>query len=109
MTNNLASLDKYERIVADAVYSVAILGRVSGGSYEFELIGLGASVERRERLLNRGMGFYGVIGLYADSMPRVALEVELDESAIRAITQKFIAGVEASLLLLLQSTSKGVN
>lgn len=83
------SLDKFERLTADSLFSVAILMNAAGD--DFQLVDRGPVPPHvAEDYRQRGLGFAGVVGVSQTFAPRVALAVPLKDDAIAAITQAFV-------------------
>ena len=88
-----------ELITRNAIYCVAILGNSRN---EYELVDMSLPESCVKNSQARGMGLVGVIGI-VDGRPRVALEVELPESTIAALSKAFVSRIEAAIIQFEQS------
>jgi len=96
--------DKFRQIVEDSVYSVAIMGDVSTGSFELiDMQPLG-----KEAPMMRNMTFLGVIGI-AEGWCRVALTGPLEQKMSSKISQAFLGCVEAAACSLESEWTRSVN
>jgi len=84
----MRTLDKFEKLVEESQYAVAILANLDTNDTQF--VDLSAvPTEQARAFAERGLEFCGIVGVVG-GQPRVALAVELDAESITAITQAFI-------------------
>jgi hypothetical protein len=101
--------DKFQKIVEDAVYSVAVMGNVTTGA--FELIDM--QTQAKDAVLRQSAKdatFLGVVGI-VHGHPRCAFAELLSQGMYDAITNAFCQRIEAGVIYLeqLMSTSTGEN
>ena len=86
---------KFRQIVADSVYSVAVMGNVSTG--EFELVTMQPLAKDAALPANtQTMTFLGVIGI-VQGRPRTAFAELLKQDMSDAIVQAFCRRIEAGI------------
>ncbi|HEY2363487.1 MAG TPA: hypothetical protein VGK36_20365 [Candidatus Angelobacter sp.] len=88
-------MDKFEQLVSEAQFAVAILCNL--GTSDFELIDLD-SKQIPNILSARGLRFGGAMGL-VNGLPRVALAEPFDEKMCRALIDAFLRLQRAEVLI----------